>query len=245
MLSYVFAALLALTAAGYVVGRRRALGVVDGEAYKLHSRPTYHGAYIAAWVGLPALLLVLLWLLFQESVIEVLMVQSLPDAETASLNDSQISLLMSEIRSVAAGQLFTEPKAFILEAAERYSRWQGIARWAMFAVVVIMALAALVLTRARISQHFHARQGVDRDLGGHPEEADAAPQEPEGAEEEVHDQQEQHRAREGADRPLVLGREWNARSAHARERSSVSAASVRRKRGSGPRPRRSSFSPSR
>ncbi len=164
MLSYVLAALLAITATGYVVGRRRALGVVGGEAYRLHSRPTYHGAYIAAWAGLPSLLLVLMWLLFQQSVIETLLVRSLPDAVTAPLSAPQISLLLSEIRSVAAGQLFSEPKPYVLEAAARYNSWQVIAHWAMFAVAVMTALAALVFTRARISEHFHARQGVERVL---------------------------------------------------------------------------------
>ena len=35
-----------------------------------HSLPSYHGAYVAIWVGIPALMLVLIWLLFQDSVID-------------------------------------------------------------------------------------------------------------------------------------------------------------------------------
>ena len=42
-------------------------------ARRVHSLPSYHGAFVAIWVGVPALILVLLWLLFQDSVIDGLL----------------------------------------------------------------------------------------------------------------------------------------------------------------------------
>ncbi|MGI9382230.1 MAG: phosphate ABC transporter permease subunit PstC, partial [Methyloligellaceae bacterium] len=164
MFSYVLIALVSLTLASYFVGRRRAVGVVNGAEHALHSRPTYHGAFVAAWVGLPSFLLVLLWLLFQGPVIDALLVGSLPPEKTLGLEPAQIDLLVSEIKSIAAGHIFGQPDASVTEAAERYTRWRGIAGWAMFAVAMALALVGLLITRARIAPDFRARHGVERVL---------------------------------------------------------------------------------
>ncbi len=164
MLTYVFATLLALTAVSFIIGRRRALGVAEGQQYNLHSRPSYHGAYIAAWVGIPSIILVLLWLLLQGPVIDTLLVRSLPPDIVKSMMPGQINFIVSEIKSVSQGNIFGQPKPFVVDAANRYSSWQAIAGWAMFAVAVAVALIALAVTRARISRTFRARHGVERVL---------------------------------------------------------------------------------
>ena len=161
MVSYVFATLMALTLVGYVIGRQRAIGVASGQLYDLHSRPTYHGAYVALWVGIPALLLVLLWLVLQGPAIEALLVSSLPPEATIGKSPSQVNLLVSEIKSVAQGNIFSQPDATVIEAADRYNRWQGIAAWAMFASALAVALAAFAVTRNRIEKRFRARHGVE------------------------------------------------------------------------------------
>ena len=55
-------AVLLLIATGFYFGRARALNAVDGVYGALHSLPNYYGAYVALWCGLPALLLLILWL---------------------------------------------------------------------------------------------------------------------------------------------------------------------------------------
>ncbi len=74
---------------------------------------------MALWVGLPALFLAAVWLLLQESVINQLVLASLPEQMTAGIDAARRSLLISEIRSVAGGQIFGEPDPAIVAAAER------------------------------------------------------------------------------------------------------------------------------
>jgi len=162
VLTIVFATLLALTAASYIIGRRRAYAVVGGAPENLHSRPVYHGAFVAAWVGIPAFFLVLVWLALQGPVVDVLLVQSLPAEKTSGLDPAQIDLLVSEIKSVAAGNIFGQPDAIVRAAAQQYKSWQGIAQWAMFACALAAAMTGLALTRRRISAAFCARHSVER-----------------------------------------------------------------------------------
>jgi phosphate transport system permease protein len=166
MIGYVLLAFTALSVLSYFIGRRRAVAAVGGRQHELHSRPTYHGAFVAAWVGIPSLLLILIWLLFQGTVIDTLLLWSLPPGTTDGLSGGQVDLLLSEIRSVAAGNVFGEPSLAVQEAAERYSHWQAIARYAMIAAALSVAALGFFFASRRISPQFRARHGTERVLTG-------------------------------------------------------------------------------
>jgi len=160
VVGYLFAIVLAVALASYLAGRYKAVAA-GGRRNELHSRPGYHGFFVAAWAGIPSLLLVLLWLLLQGPVIDALLMKSLPDATVQGMSQGEQALLLSQIKSVAAGNIFTEPTALVREAADRYNRWRMIAQWAMFACVIALALAGLGIARSRIAPQFRARQGVE------------------------------------------------------------------------------------
>jgi phosphate transport system permease protein len=166
MIGYLLLGIIALSVFSYVFARRRAVAAVGGRQHELHSRPAYHGAFVAAWVGIPAFLLVLIWLTLQGPVINTLLLWSLPPGTTDGLDRGQIDLLLSEIRSVAAGNVFGEPSLFVQAAAERYLRWQTIASYAMVVVALSVALLGLLLAFRRIAPKFRARHAAERILNG-------------------------------------------------------------------------------
>lgn len=166
MFAYVLAAVLALSVLGYVIGRQRSFSMAGGRPGDLHSRPGYYGAFVAAWIGIPAFALVLIWLLFQGLIVDTLLLASLPMEKAAHLTGAQADLLLSEIKQVARGNIFGQPDAAILDAAQRYKAWMQIAAWAMAAATVALCLFALLIARTRISPQFRARQRVERIMDG-------------------------------------------------------------------------------
>ena len=164
MFELVIVALVTLGVLGYVMGRQRVTAMAAGSGVHSHSLPSYHGAFVALWVGLPAFFLALVWLLLQESVIDQLVLASLPEQMTQGIDASRKSLLISEIRSVAGGQIFGEPDPAITAAAERLQGWSVLAGWAMVATCAAVGLLGLLMTRQRIRPEFRARQGVERIL---------------------------------------------------------------------------------
>jgi phosphate transport system permease protein len=166
MIGYILLALVILSLGGYYLGRRRALASVQGRQQNLHSRPSYHGAYVAAWIGIPSILIVLIWLLLQGPVIDQLLLWSMPAGTTDGMDKGQINLLLSEIKSIAAGNVFGEPSPAVEAAAERYRAWAAISRYAMIAAAVSLALLGLAFARARIAPSFRARHGTERILSG-------------------------------------------------------------------------------
>ncbi|MDP2621212.1 MAG: phosphate ABC transporter permease subunit PstC [Hyphomicrobiales bacterium] len=162
MTGYVFLFILAMSAAAFFVGRMTAAGFAAQDGVRPHSRPLYHGAFVAVWVGVPALVLVLVWLLLQPTVIDAFLIASLPPDLTAGTTAAQRTLILSEIKNVAAGRMFTEPRDAVRQAAASYNAWAEIARWAMVAAVAALMIAVLIVARARLSPRFRARNNFER-----------------------------------------------------------------------------------
>src|SRR3546814_4182237 len=100
------AGVLALAAFAYRSGTRKALAAAgDGRGGRaLHSLPSYYGAYVALWCGIPALLIAFVWLIGGGWLAEQAALGTLPEAMTA-VDPGRLQLTLNEIRNVAAGVL--------------------------------------------------------------------------------------------------------------------------------------------
>jgi phosphate transport system permease protein len=158
---YLLLTVVVLALVAFYVGRSAGRKFVASDGTSVHSLPGYHGAFVAIWVGVPAFVLVMIWLLFQNSVIDQLLIASLPAEMTAGLGTGQNALLLSEIKNVAAGTIFGEPSPAVVEAADRLRSWQFIAGWAMVVVALALAILGLFFGRSRLSTRFRARSAVE------------------------------------------------------------------------------------
>jgi len=164
LIVYFFLAILLLTLVAYFVGRTAGRGFAATDGPRAHSLPVYHGAFVAMWVGVPALVLVLLWLALQGLALDRLLLASLPGSMTEGASSAQINLFLSEIKNVAAGRVFSQPSQEIRAAAENYLRWSGMARWGMVAVASSLMIFALLAARLKLASRFRARNSVERFL---------------------------------------------------------------------------------
>ena len=98
---WIVLSVLALGGAGYVVGRQRAMASAGGDARHLHSLPSYYGAHVLLATTVPALLLVVIWLLVQPLVINAQVSHMIPDASIAE--GSSLDLVMADVRRLADG----------------------------------------------------------------------------------------------------------------------------------------------
>ncbi|MCF7977794.1 MAG: phosphate ABC transporter permease subunit PstC [Chromatiaceae bacterium] len=156
--------ILAAMALAYHLGRKRAIGVAGGitQINRLHSLPAYYGYYAALWVGLPSLLLLLFWAGLQGQILTALTLAELPPEITAELSEGQLSLLVSDIRNLASGNLMgREPSQEVEAAAAHYQRLQGIATATLWALVGAMVLAGMAWAWQHTTPSFRARNRVE------------------------------------------------------------------------------------
>lgn len=183
---------LAIAVLGYVLGRRRALTLVDGDARRLHSRPTYYGWNVALYAAVPALLVLLVWLFAQPMIIERSIDRYIP--EDAVSEGQTRGMLLNEVRKVAstlngavAQDVLTRPEALtltmddsarmdalkaagqavltkpvILDAAQQYMRSTHTGSIWLSIVTLALALGLAAFAWRRTGPEFRARNVVEQ-----------------------------------------------------------------------------------
>ncbi|PPR27697.1 MAG: Phosphate transport system permease protein PstC 1 [Alphaproteobacteria bacterium MarineAlpha10_Bin1] len=155
-------ALGGLAAIGYYLARRKLLGAVGRESIRPHSMPSYHSWYVAVWCALPSAIVLLSWLLFEERILEALLISHL-GPEYASLSGEMLGLLLNDIRNLAAGDAVSRAAdPALLAAAERYSGMRDTARAALLVGGLALAVAGLAWSWHHVAPDFRARHRVER-----------------------------------------------------------------------------------
>lgn len=157
---FIFLAIAAILATYFGMFRARAASVPAGRArMKVHSRPIYHGLNAAIWTAVPAFIFLLVWLLFQNSIINQLVISSFPGAD--AMDSAARSLQMSEVRQVASGNIFRQPTPEVSAAAEHLRSLQSTSLYLMAALTLcIMAVGAFLGFKV-IGPRYRARHSVE------------------------------------------------------------------------------------
>lgn len=154
-------AVLLLTILGFGLGRGRAVRAVAGETRLLHSRPIYHGSYVALWCGLPALIVIGIWVIAEPMIIEAMVRATFPD-ELRQLDKGQLSLVLGDIRALAAGRaIASTPSPAMVEAAHLTSSLRGAAQGGLAVLALGVAVVGLGVARQRVGRGFRARPRVE------------------------------------------------------------------------------------
>ncbi len=159
----VLVAVLGLCLIGFLLGRARAVAKAGGELRKLHSLPNYHGFYVALWCGLPSLLVALIWLVAQPAIVTEAAISAMPQERVASLDENQLSLLLSEVRQAAAhADLSQVGDPAVRAGAETYRSWDSMARLGALGAAVALALIGIGYAYRRIDVEARSRNRVER-----------------------------------------------------------------------------------
>jgi phosphate transport system permease protein len=159
----IVAVLLALTAAAYVLARRRSLAVAGGAGgiRHLHSLPSYYGSYAALWCLIPALLVLGIWNAFQSTIVTELVVRDLP-AETRELPPERLGLVVNDIRNLASGNVVSrEVTPELQAAADHLNSLQRTASAALAVVVLSLGVIGAGIAWRQISPRLRARNRVE------------------------------------------------------------------------------------
>ncbi|MGH8552246.1 MAG: phosphate ABC transporter permease family protein, partial [Methylococcales bacterium] len=160
--STLFIVLACLTVVAFYLGRRRAHRVAAGDLKKLHSLPVYYGYYTALWCGVPALVVLIVWLLLQADLITQLVIAELP-ANLRNLPDAQRNLVINDIKNLVQGNLVSKGVSDAArQAAQHYRHLLDLANSFAAVLVLSIAIGGAGLAHSRITLSYRARNQVEK-----------------------------------------------------------------------------------
>ncbi len=152
-----------LVLVAFFLARRRAITVAGGyrNIRSLHSLPQHYGYYTAMCAALPALVVILLWALFSDVLIMRQVAAALPEPYR-SLGEAELGLVLSDVRSIAAGQFMAGTRETDLRAvAGLLAALRESSRWIMSVAALVLALAGGLLAFRSIRPALRARNRVE------------------------------------------------------------------------------------
>jgi len=153
-----FTGLFVLVAVGYLFGRSRAAAA--GHSAPLHSRPAYHGAFVAITILVPMLAVFVVGVPVAHHIVET---RALETLDPAVLGDSlRRDAALRDITNVAAGQYTGEPTSALRAAAETYVSLRQFTSNLVFAAGAVFGLLGAALGLRMLSNAFRARNHVER-----------------------------------------------------------------------------------
>ncbi len=156
--------LVGMAVAAFYVGRRRSVQLAGGprQVSALHSLPGYYGYYTAVWCLLPALAVILGWVLLEGRVVVAMIVSGLPDAQQ-NLTSGELNLLVNNIQNLAAGDAISgDVNETLQAAADRYNELLVSSRNLLSVLVFGLAGIGSVFAWRRIKPDLRARNRVER-----------------------------------------------------------------------------------
>ncbi|MDH3915144.1 MAG: phosphate ABC transporter permease subunit PstC [Chromatiales bacterium] len=157
-----------LSAAGFLLGRKRALGIADahGGVRSLHSLPGHYGLYTAIWVAIPALILLFVWQSLEPAILSELVSRELP-AEMQELPPERVGLIMNDVKNLVAGNIVSgavSPE--ISEAADQWLSLENTFRWIRTLLIAGLTGLGFLFAWRLIHPDLRARNRVERVVRG-------------------------------------------------------------------------------
>ncbi len=148
----------------YFLGRTRSQQIAKpvGGVRNLASLPSYYATLMAIWALLPALLLVVLWVIFDGTIIDSLVRATLP-VETKNLSAEDFGLVMSQVINAANGiEIGVDLDPQYNVAIERLQSLNQTSANAMPILTIVVALLGGLLGFRLIKADHNARYAVER-----------------------------------------------------------------------------------
>jgi phosphate transport system permease protein len=181
--------LIAAALVAFIIGFWRAKALAHGKESRLHSRPGYHGGYLALWTALPAILVLLAWSAIEPRFLQDSVESTLPPSIQEG-SAAQLGLTMGVVRSVAKGLetftpqeldaaksspqeaqrllnqkgivVATAPDRVIIDAASTLNELKQKSLRAKTYVAAFLAIFGFIFAFIKISPDLRARNGVER-----------------------------------------------------------------------------------
>jgi phosphate transport system permease protein len=146
-------------------GRTKAVASAGAHPSSLHSLPGYSGTYLAIWSVLPAFILLALFGLFGDLLLNLQMRQNLP-ADILALPVEQVELFMRNARALAFGGTASETSPALLDTAKAYANLSRTSNFVVIGAVILLTIGGFWFARGRLGKNFRARNHVEAVIFG-------------------------------------------------------------------------------
>lgn len=161
MALYILFALLIIALAAFMFGRAKAVSVAGSDISSLHSRPTYHGGFLAICSAIPALIFVVIWTSFSGRAMESIVKSKFAD-QLSGMTLPQVQAVLRDAKALAFGGIVGFKDDLKVSASEVYTSLQSINDYMLLGFTILLVVVGIFYGLKRIVPTFRARHLVEK-----------------------------------------------------------------------------------
>jgi phosphate transport system permease protein len=147
----------------FFLGRMRAERLLMSTAGRMHSRPNYHGYYVAMWATVPVLAIALSYAVFGEMLTRGQLARELPSS-FSRLSPAELQSYLDSVR-LAAGSAASAGADRVFEAiTNRYLELRGLVNAGTLVILGLVAAFGIFWGQSRLKSDFRARALVENGM---------------------------------------------------------------------------------
>jgi len=154
-------ALLAAAIAAYLLGTSKARRVAGDTVHSLHSRPTYHGGYIAILTAVPALVVSLLWIPLSNWYVRQATLGNFTD-QISAMNVPELEAFLRDVQAIAFGGIVGFRDDLRERAAEVMAGHQNLMSVALVVLCIALVIAGFFYGMSQVRKEKRTRHFVER-----------------------------------------------------------------------------------
>ncbi|WP_068318236.1 phosphate ABC transporter permease subunit PstC [Polycladidibacter hongkongensis] len=158
---WTFAAfLLVVASVAYYLGSNKASQIAKQDI-SLHSRPGFHGAYVAILAAGPALLFITAWAMFWPSLMQSMVIAKMSD-QVAALSKPELQAFLRDAQAIAFGGIVGFTDAAKEQAAQHFASYNQLGLTVEIAILALFVIGGGYWSFQRISPQLRSRHTVER-----------------------------------------------------------------------------------
>ncbi len=157
-ISSLFFIIAGLTLISFFSGKHRAFAASKDK--RLKALPSHYGALVAMWSGIPALVILLAWMMIKPAYMQNELMQILPADIKATSADS-IELYLNNINLAIKNHIESDDP-LVIKAIQRHQEVESTSSSLISALVIVLGLSGVILTFSKRLTQFNARAGVEK-----------------------------------------------------------------------------------
>ena len=163
MSQILFFVIVAVLVVAYAIGYFRAKQFANQRGNTLHSRPIYHGGFLAILTVIPSVLLMILWYFVAPNLIENRIISE--NTEHILISDpTEVLVFLRDVRAIATDGIVSSTDSVKENAAKLYNDLNTLSSTTLFIIVIVLMVIGFIYGFNQLSPRRRTRLFVERTI---------------------------------------------------------------------------------
>ena len=150
----------------FFYGRSKTKSISIEQNIKLNALPKFYGYYLVLWFSIPALVFLLIWSLFEPTIIKSIIIEVAANQGAIFNDKNEANLIYEKIKAIHLGTYIGDIDSILRESALSYAKFINLFTNSKIVLIFGIVIASVIYSLNKIKNNNKARDDVEVILKG-------------------------------------------------------------------------------